>query len=344
MKKLFFGLLFLASFVFANQAKAINPPPPVIMSVTSSSGNNIISPTTEESIRISGTKEQGTDIFVNGVYTNWSSDPPDSASWHFSTSLMIGENKFIFIVKNINKEESSPVIITVTRNSLPENIPLPPVITSITSNGKNIVSPTTERYIHFIGTKESGTGILSNGYDPGWQGVDNSTEWFFNTELSTGENKFIFNAKNDNTSVRNISSPITVTIVFNGVPELTSEERTKLGSEQIKQLQEEINQYKEQINQKLSSDLNKQNSPLPVLKLAAEAAPSVAFTPNPTFVPQLENKTVEENLTKPENTVTEEFKPEIKAQEQPKKINEGFFNKISNFLKNISSRIWGWFN
>ncbi len=344
MKKLLFSLLFLASFIFINQAKASAPLPPVIIGMTSSNGNNIISPTTEEFIQVSGNKEQGTDIFVNGVYTNWPSDSPDSTSWHFNTPLTLGENKFIFTVKNIDREESSPVIVAITRNNppeLPENIPLPPVITGITSpDGKNIVSPTTEQHIKISGTKKLGTSISSNGYPlyAGYSGFYDFTEWFLETTLSVGENKFVFTATNRNTSIRNVSSPVTVIIVFNGVPELTGAEKEIALTENIKKMKEEIEQNKK------DKELSNQNSAPPVLKPTAESNPSTTSAPSPAFTPQPENKAFEENLTKSENTVVEEFKPDIKVQEQSKKTNEGFFVKISNFLKNIRSRIWGWFN
>ncbi len=94
--------------------------------------------------------------------------------------------------------------------------------------------------------------------------------------------------------------------------------------------------------------LSATSTPKPIPKLTSKPTLAPVSTPTPTLTPTPETKEFEEALVELEATKSAEPKADIKievpkTQEQPKQNNEGLFVKVSNFFKNISSRIWGWF-
>ena len=187
---------------FGNQSPAVTiqvifvipPSPPTV--------NPVASPTTSQTITLSGTKQAGTAIYINGIqYVPLNS----YTTWQTTYTLQQGTNTLSITAKDLYGYQSQAVTIQVVY-VIP---PSPPTVNPVPST-------TTSQTITLSGTKQAGTAIYINGVE--FVPLDSSTTWSGMYTLQSGTNTLNITAKD---AWGYSSDPVVVTVTYQIAPQST---------------------------------------------------------------------------------------------------------------------------
>ncbi|MDH5325722.1 MAG: hypothetical protein OEY58_09700 [Gammaproteobacteria bacterium] len=168
--------------------------------------------TANSAYNLTGTKEAGSAIWINGI-ERVALD--ELTEWSVSVQLQEGGNSFNVVAKDNLGNESDAIAVNVVLDSTP---PASPVVVSplLTNNRSYILS----------GTKEAGSSIWLNAVEI--QALNDSTNWSTSLSLQEGNNALHLTARDN---LGNESAVLGINVVLDSMPPATPAVNSPLTTE-----------------------------------------------------------------------------------------------------------------